>query len=109
MAESFLHGIGGGKYDELTDELLRRFYGVEPPRFLVLSATLLLPLRRFSATEEERRSVERELRVGVAESEVGGPRLRHHIEPHAPHVFIRGAGFSFGRTPTAQVLAGKRQ
>jgi hypothetical protein len=42
--ELFLHGIGGGKYDELTDELIRRFYGVEPPGFLVLSATLWLPL-----------------------------------------------------------------
>ncbi|HYT87872.1 MAG TPA: hypothetical protein VEL76_04065 [Gemmataceae bacterium] len=44
LADLFIHGIGGGKYDELTDELIRRFYGVEAPGFLVLSATLLLPL-----------------------------------------------------------------
>jgi hypothetical protein len=44
LADMFLHGIGGGKYDELTDELIRRFYGVEPPGFVVLSATLWLPL-----------------------------------------------------------------
>jgi hypothetical protein len=44
LGDLFIHGIGGGKYDELTDEICRRFYGVEAPRFLVLSATLLLPL-----------------------------------------------------------------
>ena len=44
LADLFIHGIGGGKYDELTDELIRRFYGCEPPGFLVLSATRLLPL-----------------------------------------------------------------
>jgi hypothetical protein len=45
LADLFVHGIGGGKYDELTDEIIRRFYGVEPPGFLVLSATLLLPFK----------------------------------------------------------------
>ena len=40
----FLHGIGGGKYDELTDDIIRRVWGVEPPEFIVLSGTCLLPL-----------------------------------------------------------------
>ena len=44
LADLFVHGIGGGKYDELTDDIIRRFYGCEPPAFLVLSATRLLPL-----------------------------------------------------------------
>src|SRR5258707_1180427 len=44
LADLFIHGIGGGKYDGLTDELMREFYGGEPPRFLVLSATRRLPL-----------------------------------------------------------------
>ena len=43
LCDLFLHGIGGGKYDELTDDLIRRFYHVEPPAYLVFSATLLLP------------------------------------------------------------------
>jgi hypothetical protein len=46
LGDLFIHGIGGGKYDEVTDEIIRRFYGFEPPRFMVLSATLLLPLPR---------------------------------------------------------------
>jgi hypothetical protein len=50
LGDLFLHGIGGGKYDELTDELIRGFYGLEPPAFVVLSATLLLPLPHYPAT-----------------------------------------------------------
>jgi hypothetical protein len=44
LADLFVHGIGGGKYDELTDEIIRRFYNVEPPDYLVISGTRLLPL-----------------------------------------------------------------
>jgi hypothetical protein len=44
LADLFLHGIGGAKYDEMTDQLLARFYGLIPPAFLTLSGTLHLPL-----------------------------------------------------------------
>lgn len=44
LADLFVHGIGGGKYDELTDEIMRRFYDLDPPHYLVLSGTRLLPL-----------------------------------------------------------------
>jgi hypothetical protein len=53
LADLFMHGIGGGKYDELTDVLLERFFGVPAPGYLVLSATLLLPLPRFAASREK--------------------------------------------------------
>jgi hypothetical protein len=43
LADLFAHGIGGGKYDELTDDIVRRFWRAEPPAFLILSATLWLP------------------------------------------------------------------
>ena len=33
LADLFLHGIGGGKYDELTDELMRRFFGCRAAGF----------------------------------------------------------------------------
>src|SRR5262249_14513207 len=49
LCDLFVHGIGGGKYDELTDEIMHRFYGIEPPEFLVFSATLLLPFQHYSA------------------------------------------------------------
>jgi hypothetical protein len=62
LADLFVHGIGGAKYDELSDEVMRRFYGLEPPRYLVLSATLLLPFRPLPAQPEECRSLARQLR-----------------------------------------------
>lgn len=43
LADLFLHGIGGAKYDELTDRLIKRFYGIHPPRFLTATATHRLP------------------------------------------------------------------
>jgi hypothetical protein len=62
VADNFLHGIGGGKYDELTDVLLLRFFGVQAPRFLVLSATLLLPLTTFDITVDQERRLRNLLR-----------------------------------------------
>jgi len=59
VADLFIHGIGGGRYDELTDQIIRRFYGLEPPRFLVLSATRLLPLPAYPIQPSEVRRLER--------------------------------------------------
>ena len=44
LSDLFLHGIGGAKYDELTDELIRRWLRVEPPEILVATSTLRLPI-----------------------------------------------------------------
>jgi hypothetical protein len=62
LTDLFVHGIGGGKYDELTDDLIRRFYGLEPPGYLVLSGTLLLPLWTYPVTADDRRALARRLR-----------------------------------------------
>lgn len=50
LGDFFLHGIGGGKYDEVTDAIIRDYFGIDPPAFQVLSATLHLPLPGFPAT-----------------------------------------------------------
>src|SRR5262249_20733301 len=55
-------GLGGGKYDELTDAIIRRFHGIEPPAYLVLSATLLLAFPRPAATPEQRCRLARAVR-----------------------------------------------
>jgi hypothetical protein len=53
LCDLFVHGLGGGKYDELTDQIIERFYDMQPPGYLVLSATLLLPLPRYAATPDD--------------------------------------------------------
>jgi hypothetical protein len=62
LADLFIHGIGGGIYDELTDRIIERYFEMPAPAFLVLSATLLLPLPRFPHAAQERRRRVRELR-----------------------------------------------
>jgi hypothetical protein len=62
LAELFIHGIGGGKYDEVTDDVLRRFYGVAPPGVLIVSATRLLPLRPYPSGPADVRRLQREAR-----------------------------------------------
>jgi hypothetical protein len=44
LADLFVHGIGGAKYDEMTDRVIARFFGLPAPEFLTLSATVQLPL-----------------------------------------------------------------
>lgn len=62
LSDLFIHGIGGAKYDELTDEIARRFYGFEPPGYMVLSATLLLPLATYPSHPDDCRCLARQLR-----------------------------------------------
>lgn len=49
----FIHGLGGGRYDRVTDGIIRRFWGVEPPRFAVASMTMHLPLGVHLVSDEE--------------------------------------------------------
>ena len=54
--------IVGAKYDEVTDALIERWLGLEPPGFIVLTATLHLPLPHFPTLPEERHAAERKVR-----------------------------------------------
>jgi len=45
IADLFIHGIGGAKYDMVTDGIIKEFFKVEPPYFITISTTLLLDLK----------------------------------------------------------------
>jgi hypothetical protein len=62
VADLFLHGIGGGKYDELTDEIIRRYYEAEPPAYMVLSGTLFLPFPTYPTSADDCRRFARKVR-----------------------------------------------
>jgi hypothetical protein len=62
LSDLFIHGIGGAKYDELTDEIIRRFFGIEPPRYLTATATFRLPIERPNVTIEDVRNSARKIR-----------------------------------------------
>jgi hypothetical protein len=46
LADQFVHGIGGARYDRVTDRIIESFVGIEPPRFCVTTATLYFPAAR---------------------------------------------------------------
>ncbi len=43
LADQFVHGIGGGRYDQVTDRLINAHLGTAPPHFSVTTATLYFP------------------------------------------------------------------
>ncbi len=49
LGNLFLHGIGGAKYDQVTNLLMERFFGLAAPGMMVVSATLHLPVSRPAA------------------------------------------------------------
>jgi len=53
VADLFIHGVGGARYDRVTDGVIRRFFGIEPPAFVVASLTMYLPLGARMVTDEE--------------------------------------------------------
>lgn len=42
LGSVFVHGIGGAKYDEMTDVLIERWLGLTPPSLIVATSTLRL-------------------------------------------------------------------
>jgi hypothetical protein len=53
FSDLFVHGIGGAKYDLITDEIISEFFGVEPPAYAAVSATLHMPYKQFDASKED--------------------------------------------------------
>jgi hypothetical protein len=71
LGDLFLHGIGGAKYDQVTDLLVERFFGLKPPGYMTLTATLRLPVGQKDAAPDDARHVEEQLR-----------ELTYHPERH---------------------------
>lgn len=44
VVDQFVHGIGGGLYDQVTDALIANWLGFAPPTFSVATATMYFPL-----------------------------------------------------------------
>lgn len=43
VIDQFVHGIGGGRYDQVTDRLIENYFGQPAPAFAVTTATLIFP------------------------------------------------------------------
>lgn len=79
LADTFVHGIGGAKYDEMTDRIIARFFQIAPPRYATVSASLYLPFDQpFDATQED----EERLLALLRDLEQNPQRhLTHRVDP----------------------------
>ena len=94
LGDAFLHGLGGAKYDEMTDRLIARLFGVVPPAYLTLTATTHLPTPSWDTTS-----------LDVA-------RLRHRLNDFDRNVERHVASSDWSdanRTEAESLLAEKRQ
>src|SRR5205814_9272014 len=73
LGDLFLHGIGGAKYGQVTDAVISRFFGFEPPCYMTVTATLRLPIQGASVALDDARRVDQRLR-----------ELAFHPEHHLP-------------------------
>jgi hypothetical protein len=77
VVDQFVHGIGGGRYEQVNDRVLSRFFGIDPPAFCVTTATLYFP----AAVGHQRACV-----PCVAHE---GHRLRHAVMGDAKMEMVR--------------------
>ena len=62
LCDCFLHGIGGAKYDRVTDDIMRNWLNIQPPAFGTLTATFQLPLSKSNVTQEDLAQLEAKIR-----------------------------------------------
>jgi hypothetical protein len=80
LSDLFLHGIGGAKYDQVTDQIARSFFGFAPPEFAAVSATLRLPIAARLNTASDVRPCAEQLR-----------ELQYHPERYLDAVEVHGS------------------
>jgi len=90
LCDLFIHGVGGANYDRLTDELIRRLLGFEPPQLITVSGTYRLDVPYES--------------VSAADLSQAAVRLRE-LEYH-PERFI---GAIDANTEAGQLIAAKQR
>lgn len=95
LSDLFLHGIGGAKYDQVTDQIARTFFGFPAPEFAAVSATLRLPIARPRRELPFERSWEQQLR-----------ELRFHPEQFIEH---DGRATADGMANADDLIAAKRR
>jgi hypothetical protein len=99
LSDLFMHGIGGAKYDQLGDRIIHSFFMVDPPEFMVMSATVKLPNDRDSDHSTRVCQLKRELRdtqfqperfANVADLDPGLLARKRHLLENQPPPGARG-------------------
>jgi hypothetical protein len=59
MADLFIHGVGGGRYDRVTDAIALQLFGRRPAAYVVATATLHLAVDAGTGAGRDRPTIER--------------------------------------------------
>lgn len=78
LADVFIHGIGGARYDQVTDALCQSFFGVTLPEYATVTGTLRLPIPH--ANDE--RSAEDEIIRQLRDVKFHPETLQQHMDCH---------------------------
>lgn len=62
LADVFIHGIGGAKYDQVTDAICEAFFGLTLPAYATISGTLRLPIEAPESEPTSMHDLRQELR-----------------------------------------------
>ncbi len=104
LGDLFIHGIGGGNYDHVTDAIIERFFGCAPPHFVVLSATLLLPIERRETGGRSRR-----IRREAARFDLSSRKVPRQFAEHMGRRFRFGVGAGCREVPLDRNAADPRE
>jgi len=108
LADLFIHGIGGAKYDQVTDLICEQFFGFPPASYLTLSGTLRLPIEHRSVSRAEERQLRQELRDLDYHPEIAAAKLTLSSENQAKVEATIAQKSSWVRTPKTPANASQR-
>lgn len=73
VGDLFVHGVGGGNYDQVTDRIIEKYYAASPPGYVVCSRTRFLSNQQSAVLQAKASQLREKLR-----------RMRHTPEKFAP-------------------------
>lgn len=62
LSDIFVHGIGGAKYDQITDKIIEEYYNIVPPEYMTATATLFPPISKYDISKESVKAAENDLK-----------------------------------------------
>ncbi len=77
ISDLFVHGIGGGKYDQMTDAIIRDYFNIPAPPMIVATATLRLPL-----AEQLQLGTVQDNAQALQQASASAWHMRYHPEQH---------------------------
>ncbi len=92
LADWFVHGIGAGRYEPVTDYILNEYYGIKPPDYGTATCTMTLPI------SESETSVD---------SEISQLKSQLHKLKHNPEKYIDET--TLQKEPVASLIKAKKQ